>query len=155
MKNLLWIVVVVMLWICAALAQKPQQDQAVRDEPAIVMSSGEEMAGVVLLTFLSADEDDLEGLAIAESYLNTQLGLDPTDPKDVRDKARIKAAVQKYAKEMKKLNERWESNIPDADKLQVTLDMKKVQQESAAVFKGTKAFFKLKQIENAVVEKEQ
>jgi hypothetical protein len=154
MKNLMWIVVVIMLLMSLGLAQDTGQKRAKSDEPAVVMDSKEEAAAAVLLTFLSADEDDKDGNEIAESYLNTQLGLDPTDPKDVRDKARIKAAVQKYAKEMKKLNERWESNIPDKDRLKVTLDIKKVQQEAAAVFKGTKAFFKLKQIENAVVEKE-
>ena len=160
MKNLLWIVVVVMLWICAALAQKPQQDQAVADEPVVVMSSAEEAAGVVMLEFLSADENDAEGLAIAKSYLDTQLGFDPTSEQDQKDKTKVGAAVLKYSKGMKELNAEWERHIPndrerEAHQFDVVQRISKLQRESAAVFKGTKAWWKVQQIQNTLVENEQ
>lgn len=160
MKYTIWIIVVVMLWICTMLAQRGGNGQHDLSNDAVVMvSSKEDVAGIVLLTFLSADEDDGEGLAIAESYLQTQVGFDLASEQDFKDMAKVRAVVKKYAKEMKELNAEWERHIPndkerEAHQFNVVQKIAKLQRESAAVFKGTKAYWKVKQIESAVIEKE-
>lgn len=159
MKYTVWIIVVVMLWVCMMLAQRGGHGPST--DAVVMVQSGEEVAGIVLLTFLAYDEEDAEDRAIAQSYLDTQVGFDPTSEQDQKDKAKVRAVVDKYTREMKELNSEWERHIPndkerELHQFDVVQKISKLQRESVAVLKSTRAaYFKMKQIENAIVEKEQ
>lgn len=134
-----------------SLAQEGDVNTKKSEDAVIVATSTEEVAARVLLEFLSADEDDKEGKAVAENYLNTQLGFGTTEAEE-KEKAEIRKAVKKYVQEMKTLKAEWESDISDAQRLEVTQKISKLQKECSKPLFTTKAFFKLKQIENAVLE---
>lgn len=151
MKFITWTVVFITLVVCFVLAQ--QDNRHLRSNDVVVTTTPEEAAGVVLLTFLSADKDDKEGLEIAESYLTTQMGFDPNSEQDQKDMAKIRSVVQKYTEELKVLNDEADSEH-DHVRFGAIQKIAKLQKDSAKVFLGTKAFFKVKQVEKVMSDPE-